>query len=69
MKGVVARWLTSYGFIEADEEDEDIFVHVSEVESGEPLQKGQKVTFEVEEGRKGPKAKNVKVVEETEEQE
>ncbi len=64
MEGTIKRWLVSYGFIGAPEFEEDVFVHLSDVNSGLPLEEGQKVTFEVEEEPKGPKAINVDVVEE-----
>ncbi len=49
-----------YGFIE-QESGGDIFVHHSEVR-GEPLKEGEKVEYEVGEGRKGPCAVNVRTV-------
>ncbi|MBS3773375.1 MAG: cold shock domain-containing protein [Candidatus Thermoplasmatota archaeon] len=64
MEGTVRRWLVSYGFIGAEELDEDVFVHLSDVNSGMPLKEGQKVTFEIEEESQGPKAVNVDIVEE-----
>ncbi len=49
-----------YGFIER-EGDEDVFVHHSAIQSEgfKTLQEGQKVTFEVTQGQKGPQAENV----------
>ena len=49
-----------YGFIEQDN-GEDIFVHYSEIiGSGfKSLAEGDRVVFEVGEGRKGPAAQNV----------
>ncbi len=52
----------SYGFIEPEEEDEDRFVHESEIESG-ALNEGDVVEFDPEEGEKGPKAINVRKIE------
>lgn len=49
-----------FGFITPDD-GKDIFFHVSEVQGSEP-QDGDKVEFEVGEGRKGPCAVGVKVV-------
>ena len=51
-----------YGFIEKEEGD-DIFVHYSAIqESGfKTLQEGQRVTFDIEEGRKGLAASNVRI--------
>jgi CspA family cold shock protein len=54
------KWFSvekGYGFIE-QEGGEDIFVHHSEVR-GPDLREGDRVEFEVGEGRKGPAAKNV----------
>ena len=49
-----------YGFIER-EGDEDVFVHHSAIQGDgfKTLQEGQKVTFEVTQGQKGPQAANV----------
>jgi CspA family cold shock protein len=49
-----------FGFIEM-ESGKDIFVHVSEV-TGETLKDNDVVEFEIGEGRKGPCAVGVKVV-------
>ena len=48
-----------FGFITKDD-GKDIFFHISEVQGPEP-QDGDKVEFEVGEGKKGPCAVNVKV--------
>lgn len=50
-----------YGFIEQDN-GEDIFVHYSEIlDSGfKSLSEGDRVTFDVGQGQKGPAAQNVK---------
>ncbi|MBW1859269.1 MAG: cold shock domain-containing protein [Deltaproteobacteria bacterium] len=49
-----------FGFIER-EGDEDVFVHHSAINGSgfKTLAEGDQVTFEVEEGTKGPSAKNV----------
>ncbi len=49
-----------YGFIE-QEEGEDVFVHQSDIqgEGYKSLNEGDKVTFDIEQGDKGPKATNV----------
>jgi len=49
-----------FGFIQPDEGGDDIFVH----ESGliEEIRENDKVEFDVEQGRKGLNAVNVKVV-------
>ncbi|HUT52479.1 MAG TPA: cold-shock protein [bacterium] len=65
-KGTV-KWFSDqkgFGFIVPDEGGKDIFVHRSNIESvGQSLREGQKVEFEVGEGRKGPEATNVKASE------
>jgi CspA family cold shock protein len=50
-----------YGFIEKDGGG-DIFVHFSAIQAGgfKTLREGQRVSFEVSEGEKGPSAANVK---------
>ncbi len=63
MEGTVKRWMTSYGFIEAEGMDKDIFVHQSDVKGNKPLMVGQKVKFEIQEESRGPKAINVEVIE------
>jgi CspA family cold shock protein len=60
------KWFSDqkgYGFIEQDN-GEDIFVHHSEIiGSGfKSLSEGDRVTFEIGEGKKGPAAKNVSKV-------
>ena len=52
-----------FGFIQPDDGGKDVFVHISEIEGGEPLREGQRVTFDVKEDTRGPKAVNVSVVE------
>ena len=63
MEGTVKKWMTSYGFIEAEGLKKDIFVHQSEVKGNKPLMVGQKVKFDVKEEDRGPKAVNVEVME------
>lgn len=47
-----------YGFIEPDEGGKDVFVHISAVERAgmDGLSEGQKVSYELEEGRNGKMA-------------
>ena len=60
--GTVKFFNTSkgFGFITQDQGD-DLFFHVSELQ-GQEANEGDKVEYEVGEGRKGPCAVNVKVV-------
>ena len=58
------KWFNAdkgYGFITPDEGGEDLFVHFSAIQSQgyKTLDEGQKVSFEVGQGQKGPQAQNV----------
>ena len=48
-----------YGFIEVEGGGKDAFVHVNSLAGGVRIAEGDKVTFELEEGQKGPQAANV----------
>lgn len=52
-----------YGFIQQENGDKDLFVHFRQVNKVGPgrvsLAEGQRVTFEVGQGQKGPQAENV----------
>lgn len=50
-----------FGFIKQDSGD-DLFFHISEVDGNQELQDGDKVEFEIGEGRKGPCAIRVKLL-------
>jgi len=52
----------NYGFIVSDS-GKEFFVHRTDVISGAPLDKNQRVQFEIGEGKKGPVAKNVQALE------
>ena len=59
------KWFNSskgYGFITPDDGGEDLFVHFSSIETEgyKTLKEEQSVTFDVEDGEKGPQATNVK---------
>jgi CspA family cold shock protein len=64
-KGIV-KWFNEkkgYGFIE-QEDGPDVFVHHSGINAVgfKTLKEGQEVTFDIEEGNKGPAAVNVTAV-------
>jgi CspA family cold shock protein len=50
-----------FGFISPSDGSKDVFVHFSAIatEGFRTLAEGQQVTYEVEDGPKGPQAKNV----------
>ncbi|MDQ6992859.1 MAG: cold-shock protein [Mariprofundus sp.] len=50
-----------FGFIAQDDGGDDVFVHFSAIQTDgfKSLQEGQKVEFEIEDGQKGPQARNV----------
>jgi cold shock CspA family protein len=60
--GTVVRWVAdrNYGFIKPDDGSAELFVHASDVEGAATLQRGQRVTFRVAQGAKGPQARNVR---------
>lgn len=50
-----------FGFITPDDGSKDVFVHANDI-GGAQLNEGDKVEFEVGQGKKGPQATNVKVI-------
>jgi cold shock protein len=65
MANGIVKWFNEkkgFGFIE-QEEGPDVFVHHSGISSDgfRTLNEGDKVTFDIEQGQKGPSAVNVKV--------
>jgi CspA family cold shock protein len=66
MNGKV-KWFNptkGFGFIERGDNEKDVFVHISAVKSAgmDGLDEGQAMTFEIEEGPKGPNAINLQKV-------
>jgi len=58
------KWFNNakgYGFVKADERDEDVFVHFSAIDMDgyRTLKEGQKVQFEITHGPKGLHAARV----------
>ena len=63
LKGKV-KWFNGtkgYGFIEREDKEKDVFVHHSAVADAglKYLNEGDDITFEVENGEKGPSAVNL----------
>ena len=64
IKGKV-KWFNptkGFGFIEREDKEKDVFVHMSAVRDAgmNGLDEGQALIFEVEDGPKGPNATNLK---------
>jgi CspA family cold shock protein len=60
------KWFNSekgFGFIEV-EGGEDVFVHFSSIQGDgyKSLDEGQEVTFDIEQGNRGPQAANVQKI-------
>ncbi|WP_188456891.1 cold-shock protein [Virgibacillus oceani] len=63
MNNGTVKWFNAdkgFGFIEVEGGD-DVFVHFSAIqgEGFKTLEEGQSVTFDIEEGNRGPQATNV----------
>ena len=65
MNGTV-KWFNAekgFGFI-TGEDEKDVFAHFSQINSDgyKSLQEGQKVSFDVVKGPKGPQAENITII-------
>jgi CspA family cold shock protein len=65
MNGTV-KWFNSekgFGFI-TGEDEKDVFAHFSQIntEGYKSLQEGQKVSYDVVKGPKGPQAENISII-------
>jgi CspA family cold shock protein len=66
MASGTVKWFNDskgYGFITQDDGGDDVFVHFRAIQGDgfRTLAEGQKVTFDIEQGQKGPQAANVVV--------
>lgn len=67
MKNGTVKWFDTtkgFGFISPEDGSKDVFVHHSSIRTGggyATLDEGQRVSFVVEQGPKGPAATNVTV--------
>ncbi|MCZ6576646.1 MAG: cold-shock protein [Acidiferrobacterales bacterium] len=64
MRTGTVKWFNEskgYGFITPEDGSKDVFVHHSAITGSgfKTLAEGQRVTFDVKEGPKGPQAENV----------
>lgn len=61
MKGTIVRKRSEgYGFIKPETGEKDVFFHATDTnEAFDDMQEGDTVSFDIEEGPKGPAAKNV----------
>jgi CspA family cold shock protein len=64
LEGIVKKWLQyrGFGFIEIEGQEDDVFVHHSELHAVSSLTSGQKVSFEIEDTPKGPQALKVNLI-------
>tara|TARA_Y100001970_G_scaffold235580_1_gene294685 strand:- start:364 stop:579 length:216 start_codon:yes stop_codon:yes gene_type:complete len=62
------KWYNSkkgYGFVQRDDGEKDVFIHASAVKAAglRYLQESEKISFDLEDGPKGPNATNIKKIE------
>ena len=61
------KWFNAekgFGFIATDDNGPDVFVHYSAIQTSgyRSLDEGQRISFDIEQGQKGPQAANVNPV-------
>jgi cold shock protein len=67
MSNGIVKWFNEskgYGFIQQEDGGADVFVHHSGINASgfKSLSEGDKVSFEIEQGKKGPAAVNVNIL-------
>lgn len=61
-EGTIARIMDKgFGFIAREGEEKDLFFHASELQNAafDDIREGDKVSFDIEDGDKGPRAVNI----------
>ena len=63
MKGTITKWFEyrSFGFIDVEGQEKDIFVHSNDFRGQFDPKVGDKVNFKVTDSYKGPRAINVEI--------
>ncbi|NCQ56036.1 cold-shock protein [Candidatus Collierbacteria bacterium CG10_big_fil_rev_8_21_14_0_10_43_36] len=67
MTGTIKKKIDKgFGFISREGEEKDLFFHSNDLQGiiFDQIQEGAKVEFDIEQGPKGPAAKNVKLAQE-----